>query len=443
MQEYKRKTRRHGQQTINAPPIRAAKTKINSPADTPTLKQALQGPNASKWTEAIQSEVQQLLKATIKPVDILSKPYLFVRTTTQLKAKRNSTDGTISKYKCRICARGDMLAGTIDPSETYSPTINSLTFSTILQLAIIFKLIRRTSDTIGAYLYQDYPINEREPLYTILERDVAIACGLDPEQYYQIVRYLYGLADAGKAYYTSYSDHMMANGYEKSKMDPCLFYRINEIETTFIMIHVDDTFICSNKVEYIEKFSEIISRKFQITLNENADDYLGIHIKQLADGSIQLLQPKLLKNLFEEYAQYLPHETLNNEQRHKINSPHRTHSKGLSNYNSSIPIDPTKYLHLLGALNYLTRSRPDIMANISFAATHSKSPTESDYMDLIHILKYLYDTKNQSLILQPISNLNALTLYCYVDASYLIHSDSKSITYLIYSLVWYSWFVLL
>jgi hypothetical protein len=226
-------------------------------------------------------------------------------------------------------------------------------------------------------------------------------------------------------------------------MDPCLFYRINEIETTFIMIHVDDTFICSNKVEYIEKFSEIISRKFQITLNENADDYLGIHIKQLADGSTQLLQPKLLKNLFEEYAQYLPHETLNNEQRHKINSPHRTHSKGLSNYNSSIPIDPTKYLHLLGALNYLTRSRPDIMANISFAATHSKSPTESDYMDLIHILKYLYDTKNQSLILQPISNLNALTLYCYVDASYLIHSDSKSITYLIYSLVWYSWFVLL
>jgi hypothetical protein len=49
-------------------------------------------------------------------------------------------------------------------------------------------------------------------------------------------------------------------------------------------------------------------------------------------------------------------------------------------------------------------------------------------MDLIHILKYVYDTKDDSLILQPISNVNQLNLFCYVDAPYRIHPDSKSHT---------------
>jgi hypothetical protein len=144
--------------------------------DSPTVTQALRGSNADKWTESIKAEVDQLLKGTLKPVSTLQPPYKFFHTTTQLKAKKNSMDGTIAKYKCRICARGNMLADTLAPSETYSPTINALTtFATVLQLSIIFKLIRKTNDTIGAYfLYQNYPIDEREPLYTKLEKPVAI-----------------------------------------------------------------------------------------------------------------------------------------------------------------------------------------------------------------------------------------------------------------------------
>jgi hypothetical protein len=71
-------------------------------------------------------------------------------------------------------------------------------------------------------LYRDYPIDTREPLYTKLEENVAKTCGLDPKQYYQIMKYLYGLADAGRAYYTAYSEHMIANGYQRSKMGPLL-----------------------------------------------------------------------------------------------------------------------------------------------------------------------------------------------------------------------------
>jgi hypothetical protein len=88
------------------------------------------------------------------------------------------------------------------------------------------------------------------------------------------------------------------------------------------------------------------------------------------------------------------------------------------------------YPHLLGMLNYLTRSRPDLCTALSFAATNSHNPTVANFDRLLHIVKYLWDTKEKSLIVRTsksnsIEN-NPLKLTCYLDASYLTHEDSKS-----------------
>ncbi len=57
--------------------------------------------------------------------------YLIIYTTTQLKLKRKNTDGTPEKYKARTCARGDMFNKFAEITDTYSPTISPLTFSSI------------------------------------------------------------------------------------------------------------------------------------------------------------------------------------------------------------------------------------------------------------------------------------------------------------------------
>jgi hypothetical protein len=50
---------------------------------------------------------------------------------------------------------------------------------------------------------------------------------------------------------------------------------------------------------------------------------------------------------------------------------------------------------------YATKSRPDIkFATTSLAATKSSNPTEEDYQHLVHIMKYLYDTKDLGLQLR-------------------------------------------
>ena len=111
---------------------------------------------------------------------------------------------------------------------------------------------------------------------------------------------------------------------------------------------------------------------------------------------------------------------------HKASSPFPLSYSAASDY-ESIPIDPTTYLHLLGALLYVTHSRPDIMTAVSYAVTKAASPTMSDFNNLLHIVDYLRNTADHGHILMK-HPIDPLTLNCYVDAAYLPHYDSKSHT---------------
>ena len=84
-------------------------------------------------------------------------------------------------------------------------------------------------------------------------------------------------------------------------------------------------------------------------------------------------------------------------------------------------------MHLLGKLQYLVKSRPDIKLAILYLATKSNNHTTTDYNDLLNIVKYLSTTTELGLVLYQHCGY-PLTIYCYVDALYLLHSDSKSHT---------------
>jgi histone deacetylase 1/2 len=92
------------------------------------------------------------------------------------------------------------------------------------------------------------------------------------------------------------------------------------------------------------------------------------------------------------------------------------------------PVEQSEYLHLLGMLNYLTRSRPDLCTALSFGGTHSAKPSEKAFEALLDVVRYLWDTREKSLIIRSGEPGKALELTCYVDASYLTHRDSKSHT---------------
>ena len=97
---------------ITDPRVYAAKVP-GSDSDMPILQQAMNGPDASEYINAMRLEIQTLMsqhtwESVSRPKD---KPVL--KGTWAFKLKR-LPDGTPYRYKARFCARGDMQTEGVD-----------------------------------------------------------------------------------------------------------------------------------------------------------------------------------------------------------------------------------------------------------------------------------------------------------------------------------------
>jgi hypothetical protein len=383
-----------------------------------TVGSALRSEHKIEWLKAMKIEIDLLIGGgTLQLVQNseIDKRAKIIHTTMQLKQKLHQ-DSSLDKWKARLCACGNELFGAV--AETFSPTISALAYATVHQISVIDKMHKCTIDTVGAYLHQVYPA-DAPALYVVLPSNVAIALGMDPNAKYRVMKYIYGLPDAGRAYYQAYSDHLISKGYARTASDPCLFVKFSGPNRVYVWCHVDDTFVCSTTKGGLKDFTNAVSEKFKITVVDEVTEYLGISMKQLANGDCKLTQPKLLKGVLEEYREQLSTK----ESRGEL-APMRVHDEEA--VMNSAPMDQTEYLHLLGSLIYLTKSRPEIATAVSFAATYAAKPTVGAWKEMIYILRYLSATAENGIVLKGGVAGRVLKLRCYVDASYLTHRDSKS-----------------
>ena len=73
---------------------------------------------------------------------------------------------------------------------------------------------------------------------------------------------------------------------------------------------------------------------------------------------------------------------------------------------------------------YLTKSRPDIMAAVSFGESKASRPTTADNQKLMYIVEYIRKTQSRGHRIYAASG-DPLQFYCTVDASYLITPTLK------------------
>ena len=292
-----------------------------------------------------------------------------------------------------------------------------LTFALFLQLAVIQKLYMATK---FAYLVDaPLPADADWIVITTLEPHIATVYGHDPAQEYRIANALYDLPDSGRIFYMHYKASLLAEGYLMSQFDQCLLYRITPTETTYIIVYVDDTFIFSNSLANLDQVITNVGKHYEVTLDSDASSFLGLSLAHNTDGTVTITQPKLLQKLFSLYPPRI------NPGSSKSPPTHPTHPYPMTPTRPLLP----QILRLLGILLYLTKSRPDIMAAVSFAGTKSSSPTDKeDLSDLYYVVEYLRATPDIGHILHQYI-FSILRLYCeVVDASNLLHPDSKGYT---------------
>ena len=383
--------------------VRKSYKKKKRSKDSPTLEQAKKRNDWPKFQAAIDAELEQLVQEGVykelKYSDI-DKGITPIGTMLVLQVKR-TPDGKIDKYKARLVALGNQQPK--DHSDTIkSPTARTSTVKMLLSIQAKTKTVSCVIDVKGAYLKARVDPH-KEKLYI----------RLPDGRYGQLLKYLYGLKQAGYQWSETLSSVLISQGYQRSVYDPCLYYMRKGKEFIIMTTHVDDFYVIATKQHMIEDLHEELIQAFgEVTVK--TDDmlgYLGMKVEKKGQ-EIFISQPGYLQKILER-AEIPTHKT--------AETPYIVNMTSKSDDDESI--DKSVYLEHIGMLNYLAvLTRPDILYALSRCAQRCSSPTKRDLRRVKKIFMYLNGTKDHGL---TFSCNGDIQLVGWVDASHTHYEDGK------------------
>ena len=125
-----------------------------------------------------------------------------IMTIWSFKRKRHP-DGSLSKYKARLCCHGGQQQWGVNYWETYAPVISWMSVRTMLTLSKIHNLHTKSIDFILAYPQADVKI----PIYLFTPQGVIIGNG-SRDVVLRLRKDLYGLKDAGRTWWEHLSTEL-------------------------------------------------------------------------------------------------------------------------------------------------------------------------------------------------------------------------------------------
>ena len=218
------------------------------------------------WTKVTRTSMLRFYEKELKAgKDITRKQLVMIWT---LKRKRHP-DGTLDKYKARLCVHGGQEQHGIHFWDTFAPVVSWMSVRTLLVLSKIHQMHTKSIDFVQAYPQADIMVT----IYLHTPQGIDLG-GNNKDVVLKLKKNLYGLKDAGLTWWEMISKGLLDLGFEQTDTDQCVFKKENVI----ILIYIDDCIILSRTKEDLDKTLQDIKKDFKITDEGNIETYLGIQI---------------------------------------------------------------------------------------------------------------------------------------------------------------------
>ncbi|GJZ72492.1 putative ribonuclease H-like domain-containing protein [Tanacetum coccineum] len=199
-----------------------------------------------------------------------------------------------------------------------------------------------------------------------------------PDKVYKVVKALYGLHQAPRAWYDTLATYLLSNGFQRGQIDQTLFIKRQKGHILLVQIYVDDIIFGSTKQELCDEFEKLMKDKFQMSSMGELTFFLGLQIKQKKNG-IFINQDKYVHEILRKF----------NYSDVKTASTPTDLEKPLVKDGDAAEVDEHLYRSMIGSLMYLTASRPDIMFAVCACARFQVSPKTSHLLAVKRIFRYL------------------------------------------------------
>ncbi|XP_041001838.1 uncharacterized mitochondrial protein AtMg00810-like [Juglans microcarpa x Juglans regia] len=225
---------------------------------------------------------------------------------------------------------------------------------------------------------------------------------------------LYGLKQAPRAWFSRLSNRLLDLGFHGSRSDTSLFIHTSSKFTMYILIYVDDILItCSDKCA-IDELLNTLHCDFAIKDLGRLNFFLGIEALH-SKGKLILSQRRYIMDLLLKTKM---HEAKS------ISTPMAT-STSLSSFDSEDFSEPTLFRSMVGALQYLSVTRPDIAFTVNKLSQFMHSPKLAHRQAAKRLLRYLKQTISYGLSFSKSANT---TLQAFLDADWAGSRDDRSST---------------
>nr|GEX76196.1 putative ribonuclease H-like domain-containing protein [Tanacetum cinerariifolium] len=170
---------------------------------------------------------------------------------------RNKKDkrGIVVRNKARLFAQGHTQEEGIDYDEVFAP---------VARIEAI-RLFLAYASFMGFMVYQMDV--KSDFLYGTIEEEVYVCQppGLEdpdyPDKVYKVVKALYGLRQAPRAWYETLANYLLENGFQMGKIDQTLFIKRQKCDILLIQIYVNDIIFGSTN----KAFERLMKDKFQMS----------------------------------------------------------------------------------------------------------------------------------------------------------------------------------
>ncbi|GJS88313.1 putative ribonuclease H-like domain-containing protein [Tanacetum coccineum] len=370
-----------------------------------SVAQALNDP---AWIEAMQEEMQQFVNQEVWQLVPLPDGKIAIGTKWILKNKRDAR-GIVVRNKARLVAQGHRQEEGIDYDEVFAPVARIEAIRLFLAFASYMGFMVYQMDVKSAFLYGEI----EEEVYVTQPK------GFEdphfPKHVYRVVKALYGLHQAPRAWYARLSTFLLKHNYRRGTIDKTIFIKKNSRDIILVQVYVDDIIFGFTYKAWCGDFEVLMKGEFEMSAMGELTFFLGLQVKQKPDG-IFISQDKYVQDMLKKFDM---------ESVRPATTPFEA-SKPKSKDEPDDAVNVHLYRSMIGSLMYLIASRPDIQFAVSACSRHQVTPLTSNLNAVKKIFKYL---KGQPKLGLWYPRDSPFVLEAYSDSDYAgSHGDRKSTT---------------
>ncbi|GJY63961.1 putative ribonuclease H-like domain-containing protein [Tanacetum coccineum] len=370
-----------------------------------SIVKALEDPD---WVAAMKEEMQQFINQQVWKLVPLPPGKHAIGTKWILKNKRDAR-GIVVRNKARLVAQGHRQEEGIDYDEVFAPVARIEAIRLFLAFASYMGFLVYQMDVKSAFLYGEIV----EEVYVTQPK--GFEDPYFPKHVYRVVKALYGLHQAPRAWYARLSAFLLQHNYRRGTIDKTLFIKKDSRDIILVQVYVDDIIFGSTNKAWSEEFEVLMKGEFEMSAMGEMTFFLGLQVKQLPDG-IFISQDKYVTDMLTKFDM---------ESVRTATTPYEAAMTKLKDQTDP-PVNVHLYRSMIGSLMYLTASRPDIMFAVSACSRHQVTPLTSHLNAVKKIFKYL---KGQPKLGLWYPKDSPFQLEAYSDSDYAgSHGDRKSTT---------------